>query len=127
MKHVKNRDGVEEPLLDIELVGDDARPFDTKSDSEKAADLFAVDFLVDQAQLHSFIARVHPLYSHMKILAFSDRIAVHPGIVVGQLQFRKKLNYAHSRKMLVKVKNILTASALTDGWGHIVPISSGGM
>lgn len=122
LKHVKNRDGVEEPILDINLVGDDAQLFETKSDSEKAADLFAVEFLVDQAQLNNFIARVHPLYSHMKILAFSDRIGVHPGIVVGQLQFRKKLTYAHSRKMLVKVRNLLMASALTDGWGNVVPV-----
>lgn len=52
----------------------------------------------------------------MKILGFAHKIGVHPGIVVGQLQRRKILDYAHSRRMLVRVRHLIIPSALTDGW-----------
>jgi HTH-type transcriptional regulator/antitoxin HigA len=120
MAHVKNKDGMESPTLDTELVGVDAQPFEDKIDAEKAADLFAVNFLVSQAKLDRFIARVHPLYSKLKISAFATSNEVHAGIVVGQLQHRKKIAYAHSRDLLVKVRNIIISSALTDGWGSSV-------
>ena len=87
---------------------------------ELAADLFAVNFLVSQAKLDKFVARVHPLYSKLKISAFANSNEVHPGIVVGQLQHRKKIAYADSRDLLVKVRNIIIACALTDGWGSTV-------
>jgi HTH-type transcriptional regulator/antitoxin HigA len=45
-------------------------------------------------------------------------VKVHPGIVVGQLQFRGEITYAHSRDMLAGVRSTITQSALTDGWGH---------
>jgi HTH-type transcriptional regulator/antitoxin HigA len=118
--HVKNKDGMESPTLDTELVGVDAQPFEDKADEEKAADLFAVNFLVSQAKLEKFIARIHPLYSKLKISAFANSNEVHPGIVVGQLQYRKKIAYAHSRDLLVKVRNIVISSALTDGWGSTI-------
>jgi HTH-type transcriptional regulator / antitoxin HigA len=120
MAHVKNKDGMDAPTLDTELVGVDAQPFEDKGDAEKAADLFAVNFLVSQAKLDRFIARVHPLYSKLKISAFANSNEVHPGIVVGQLQHRKKIAYAHSRDLLVKVRNIVISCTLTDGWGSTV-------
>jgi HTH-type transcriptional regulator/antitoxin HigA len=120
MAHVKNKDGMDSTTLDTELVGVDAQPFEDKGDAEKAADLFAVNFLVSQAKLDRFIARVHPLYSKLKVSAFANSNEVHPGIVVGQLQHRKKIAYAHSRDLLVKVRNIIIACALTDGWGSTV-------
>jgi HTH-type transcriptional regulator/antitoxin HigA len=106
--------------LDTELVGVDAQPFEDKGDAEKAADLFAANFLVNQAKLDRFVARVHPLYSKVKISAFANSHEVHPGIVVGQLQHRRKIAYAHSRDLLVKVRNIIISSTLTDGWGSTV-------
>ena len=120
MAHVKNRDGTEAPTLDTDLVGVDAQPFEDKGDAEKEADLFAVNYLVSQARLEEFIARVHPLYSKLKITAFANSNEVHPGIVVGQLQYRKKIAYAHSRDLLFKVRSIVISSALTDGWGSTV-------
>jgi len=120
MAHVKNRDGMEAPTLDTELVGLDAQPFEDKGDAEKAADLFAVNFLINQAKLDRFVARVHPLYSKLKISAFAHSNEVHPEIVVGQLQHRKRIAYAHSRDLLVKVRNIIISCTLTDGWGSTV-------
>jgi len=118
LAHVENGDGVREPQLDSCLVGDGAVGSGEKPPIERKADQRAVSLLLNQRQLDDFIARVHPLYSHMKIIGFARRIGVHPGIVVGQLQRRGKISYAHSRKMLVPVRSIITATALTDGWGH---------
>jgi HTH-type transcriptional regulator / antitoxin HigA len=121
--HVNNRDAVNGPtILDVDLVGEQALSFENKSDMEKQADRFAEDFLVDQYQLNHFITRTRPLYSKMKIKNFSNRIRVHPAIVLGQLQYRKEVEWSHSREMLVKVREILISSALTDGWGNVPPI-----
>ncbi|MFB3815547.1 MAG: HigA family addiction module antitoxin [Terriglobales bacterium] len=120
--HVKNRDGLNDAVpLDVDLVGDQAVPFSEKPQREKDADTFAAEFLVRQSELNNFIARVKPLFSRVKIKGFAARMHVHPAIVVGQLQFRKAIPYSHSRETLVKVRDLLTASALTDGWGQTLP------
>ncbi len=116
LMHVTNGDGKDEPTLDTSLVGDDAEDFEGKSEKERRADRGAVEFLVDQEGLASFIVRVQPFFSHMKILGFAQRMGTHPGVVVGQLQRRKILDYAHSRRMLVKVRHSILPFALTDGW-----------
>jgi HTH-type transcriptional regulator/antitoxin HigA len=59
------------------------------------------------------------LYSEQRILLFAKRIGVHPGLVVGQLQFRDEVPYTHFHKYLVKVREIVTQTALTDGWGTV--------
>ena len=119
LAHVKNGDGMEEPTVDSQLVGDDAQPNDEKHEGEKRADEFAASFLVDPHALQGFIDRVAPLYSHIKIMNFAQKRGVHPGIVVGQLQRRQEIKYAHSRRMLVRVRGLVTPSALTDGWRHM--------
>ena len=120
--HVENRDALGgEPILDVDLVGENATPFEDKTDIEKHADLFAENFLVAKQEMENFIARSRPLYSKLRIKKFSARIGVHPAIVLGQLQHRKEVDWSHSREMLVKVRDTLISSALTDGWGHTIP------
>jgi HTH-type transcriptional regulator/antitoxin HigA len=119
--HIKNRDGqgALSPRLDTELVGADAEPFDQKPESEKRPDQCAVNFLVNQRLLDEFVHRVRPYYSALKITQFAGRINVHPGILVGQLQHRREIPFSHSRRVLVGVKQVLTAAAVTDGWGWV--------
>ena len=105
--------------LDTKLVGQDRQPTNEKSEIEKAADQFAESSLVPQADLESFIVRVKPLYSKVKINQFAGRIGIHPGIIVGQLQHRREIGFSHSREMLVAVRDLLTPSAMTDGWGSV--------
>ena len=118
LKHVKNREGVDMPIIDTELVGDDATVFDDKPEIEKEADLFACEFLVAKSELDKFIARVKPLFSKQRIELFARRIKVHPGIIVGQLHFRKVFDYKYNRAMLAKIRHIIISSALTDGYGN---------
>jgi len=121
--HVKNGDGKNsKAILDIDLLeqqNDTNRP-----QYEVNADRNAVSYLVPQKELDYFIARVSPLYSKARIIGFANNIHVHPGIVVGQLQHtsRNELNYSQHRDMLVKVRDIITSTALTDGWGHSLSI-----
>ena len=123
--HVDKRDALGgQPVLDVNLVGDQAIPFEDKSEMDKQADRFAESFLVEQQQMDNFIARVRPLYSKQKIKNFSARIGVNPAIVLGQLQHRQEISWSHSREMLVKVRDILIPSALTDGWGQTLPAIS---
>lgn len=124
LAHVKNRDGLEERKgIDTDLVGQDATKTDQKPDYEQAADRFAAEFLVPQKKIESFIARVGPLYSKQKIKGFASLMKTHPGIIVGQLQRRDEISYAYNREMLVKVRQIVTSSALTDGWGTKISVS----
>lgn len=119
--HVKNRDGQQEFILDTDLVGDEAQPFGEKSQIEREADSFACEYLVKKDELDKFIARVRPFYYKQKIMLFANRLNVHPGIVVGQLQHRKVIPFSHNRDLLEKVRKTVTPSALTDGWGNTPP------
>lgn len=122
LAHVANLDALEgKPILDVDLVGNNAIPFEDKTDIEKRADVFAEEFLVEKNEIDHFIIRFRPLYSKQRIKNFSARIGVHPAIVLGQLQHRKEIDWSHSREMLVRVRDFLISSALTDGWGHTVP------
>ena len=117
--HVKNEDGRENDNIafDVDLEADrDKR----EGDYEYAADRFASEYLVSKVALDDFVARVRPLYSRSKIIGFANRMGVHPGLVVGQIHYRER-NYSHFREFLVKVRDIITSAALSDGWGSPFP------
>lgn len=109
--------------IDVDLVGTSQEQ--AKPAQEVVADEFSSALLVPQGELDDFVARVAPLYSKKKIDGFAARIGVHPGIVVGQLHYRDKISYSHSREKLVKVRELLLESSLVDGWGHIAPNLTG--
>lgn len=114
--HVAAGDGKTNAPLDADLMDDDGKPpFEVKANQQAAA------WLVPQDRLQDFIVRIKPLYSKARIANFAKLIGVHPGIVVGQLQKREEIPYSHSRDLLVKVNHIITAAALTDGWGQPLP------
>ena len=120
LAHVIRRDGIENPIIDLDLVGESAIRSEDKPEEERAADEFASNFLIPSNELNGFIARVKPLYSKERIKGFAARLRIHPGIVVGQLAFRKQIAYSHSREMLEKVRAEITNAALTDGWNQAV-------
>jgi HTH-type transcriptional regulator/antitoxin HigA len=107
------------PPIDTNLVGPDRQPTKEKSADEQEADALASDFLVPPNEIESFIGRVRPLYSKVKINQFAGRLQIHPGIIVGQLQHRHEIGYWHSREMLIEIRNIITEAAMTDGWGTV--------
>ncbi|MCX6010152.1 MAG: addiction module antidote protein, HigA family, partial [Chloroflexi bacterium] len=122
--HIRNEDGKNNDKfsIDTELVGESRRLNDDRSAYEIETDKLTIDYLIPQKELDNFIARTQPLYSKTKIVGFANRIGVHPGIVIGQLQHRKEITYAQNREMLTKVRDIITESSLTDGWGRNLPM-----
>jgi len=118
IEHVLNKDGA--VTIDVELV-EQIQRHEALPTEEVRANTAAADFSVPKAEMDGFILRVRPLYSGQRILLFAKRIKIHPGLVVGQLQFRGEIPYTHFHRHLVKVREIVTQSALTDGWGTIPP------
>ncbi len=105
--------------IDVDLVG--SHGSEDRTGQEREADDFAGNYLVPPDRLDDFISRVGPLYSAKKIEGFAKTLEVHPAIVVGQLQYRQEIGYASFRKMMVPVRDVVTAAATTDGWGNAFP------
>jgi len=110
--HGRDRDFI----LDQDLEG--AGSGDKLSTEEVVANTAAANFCVSPEEMTGFIARVTPFFKEERVLLFAQRLNVHPGIVVGQLQ-RRLRRYDLFRKYQVKVRQHVTSSALTDGWGVV--------
>lgn len=118
IEHILNRDGQGQLVVDVELT-ERLRHKESLPPEEVRANTAASEFVVPSTELASFIMRVRPLYSEKRIMLFARRIGVHPGLVVGQLQYRDEVPYTHFHKHLVKIREIITQTALTDGWGNV--------
>jgi HTH-type transcriptional regulator / antitoxin HigA len=115
LSHIKHKDSY---TLDVDLVGADRCLSDeTVSEIETRANEEAAEMLIPKQTLRSFISRTRPFYYTDKINQFANLQKIHPGIIAGQLQFKKEIKWAANRSMLVKIRDILVSSALTDGWG----------
>lgn len=121
MFHVKNRDGLlAPPIVDSRLIGEDATVGNEKPEIEQQADAFASASLIPAAEMNNFIARIGPLYTKPRVLGFAKRIAVHPSIVVGQLQHRREIEWNQHRDLVERVRDILTQVTSPDGWGMAI-------
>lgn len=76
-----------------------------KSDDEveKKANRIAGEWLIDDRKLDNFIKTVKPIFSQKNIEDFSQHLGRHPGIVLGQLQYREVVGYQAMRSLLVEV------------------------
>jgi HTH-type transcriptional regulator/antitoxin HigA len=91
-----------------------------EDETEKLANKYAEGSLIPQGEMQSFIRRVGPLYPKDRIIQFAHKVKVHPGIIVGQLQYRNEIGYTALREWLVKIRDIVISTALTDGWGQSI-------
>jgi HTH-type transcriptional regulator/antitoxin HigA len=115
LSHIKNMDSY---VVDVDIVGANRCLSDEAlSDIEARANQDATEMLIPKEKMESFISRTHPFYYTEKIIQFANLMKIHPGIIAGQLQHRKRIEWAVHRKMLVKVRDILISGAMTDGWG----------
>jgi HTH-type transcriptional regulator/antitoxin HigA len=114
--HVAHGHGKEREIIDVEIEQEADR-----NAEEKIANMEAAEFCVPQDKMNSFYARKKPFFSERDISAFAERIGVHIGIVVGQLQ-RRMGRYDFLRKHQVKVREYLAIATMTDGWGDTVPV-----
>jgi HTH-type transcriptional regulator/antitoxin HigA len=88
--------------------------------AEAKANRFASDTLIPNSEMESFIRRVAPLYQESRIVQFSNRVKMHPGVVLGQLHKRGEVSYGAHRKLIVKVRDLVIRTSLTDGWGNSI-------
>lgn len=107
-------------VLDLDLLEAHSVETTRREAMETQANRVAAEMLIARADLDSFIVRVKPYYSKARIIQFAQCIHVHPGIVVGQLQYRDEVKYYANREMLVAIRAIVVQEALTDGWGRVV-------
>mgnify|MGYP002078650450 CR=1 FL=1 len=114
LEHVLREDGKAENRAVIDTdVGDSKADL---PECERLANAAGADFCVPKAELDDFVARVQPYFSEERVLRFAQRIQVHPGLVVGQLQ-RRLDRHDFLRKHQVKVRAFILPSADVDGWG----------
>lgn len=117
LEHVLNRDGVEAPVIDVELEGENAGTSGDLPPEEVKANRAAANLCVPEDELDSFYIRKAPFISERDVLGFARRIQRHPGVVVGQLQF-KMGRYDYLTRHKVKVRQFIAPSAIVDGWGE---------
>ena len=116
IEHTLRGDGKDQVVID-----DFDGGLNTKDEAEVAANTVAAEFCVPQDSLNDFIHRHHPMYSRKNFVGFSNLMKRHPGIVAGQLQHKIERPELF-KKFQVRVRNIFTETALTDGYGRELPI-----
>ncbi len=117
IQHVLERHGQTHECIDSELGVTEANV----SAEEAIANREAEEFCVPRDELSDFMARVNPYFGEQRISLFAQRLQIHPGIVVGQLQ--KRLDrWDLLKKLQPKVRQYLILTAVTDGWGTIYPV-----
>lgn len=117
IEHVLNGDGKSGVIVDDTdiLTGVDDLP-----EEERVANEAAANFCVPVNKMNDFVARLDPMYSTTNFIGFSKILNRHPGIVAGQLQKRTG-RWDLFKKFQVNVRQIITQSTLTDGYGYAVP------
>lgn len=116
-EHVLRGHGQDQEIIDVNL----EQTSEMISEDERLANEAATEFLVPQEKMNSFIIRKSPLFSERDVVAFAKTMGVHPGIVVGQIQ-RKTDRWDFLKRLQVKIRHIITRTAMVDGWGHVAPV-----
>jgi len=117
IEHALRGDGKQWAVID-----DFEGGIDLEDKAEVASNTAAANFCVPQVKLKDFVVRHDPMYSTINFIGFSRLIKRHPGIVAGQLQHeigRPEL----FKRYQTRVRNIITETALTDGYGKELPFA----
>lgn len=128
IEHLLNKDGQRDQLtphlvdvdIDPEAVG--------LPEEEMVANRAASSFCADQDALDSFMIRKYPYMKESDTLGLARRLHRHPGIIVGQLQFKMAQQYGVNKygwlaKHKIKIRQFLVGAATMDGWGDPAPLS----
>ena len=119
ISHVLHKHGQGAAIIDVETGHQEQ---DIVSE-ERQANKDAAQFCVDQQKMNNFYARKKPYFYARDVIAFANRVGVHPGIIVGQIQKRTG-DHRYLKAHQVSIRDILLSSATYDGWGHVAPVYS---
>ena len=111
--HGKSSGGV----IDVDLEGVRAGTGDDLPEEERVANQAASNFCAPSDKLTNFMKRKHPFYYERDVVAFARLVGRHPGLIVGQMQFRLD-NYAYLAKHLARVRHAVVTGCIVDGWGQ---------
>lgn len=117
LEHVLQGHGKTEPCLDVDLGSN------VVDEEERVANDAATEFCAPKARIDSFIRRKAPIFPERDFLGLAKVLGVHPALVAGQIQF-KTGRYDLFRSHLVKIRNRVLPSAITDGWGDVAPVGT---
>jgi HTH-type transcriptional regulator / antitoxin HigA len=120
LEHVLRHHGVDAIMLDSDLLSEASEDSADLPEEEILANAAASDFCVSKAKMDSWIARKSPFFSETDLIGFSKLQGVHPGVVAGQLRHRIK-KYRLFTKYLAKIRHVVVATAVVDGWGETYP------
>jgi HTH-type transcriptional regulator/antitoxin HigA len=115
--HILHGEGKNDPIY--EIIDQDAQGLPA---NEVRANDAAADYCIPKAEMDDFVARHNPLFTKQVLLGFARRLNIHPGLVAGQLQGRKLIPFSFHREMLEKIRQAVTSSVLTDGFGNKISL-----
>jgi HTH-type transcriptional regulator/antitoxin HigA len=121
IEHVLHEHGKSIICIDADLEGERAGTGEGVTEEERIANAAASEFCVPKKTMDSFIARKAPTFAERDILGVAATLKVHPGLVAGQLRYRTG-RYDRFNNHLVKIRSIVSPSAVVDGWGDIAQI-----
>ena len=116
IEHVLRGHGREHEIID-NLEGGRAGTGLEVCEEERVANSAAANFCLPTEKLDSFMSHQHAFYSERDVLALAKEVHRHPGIVIGQMQFRMK-DYAYLTKKIASIRQFLLPEAIVDGWGQ---------
>jgi HTH-type transcriptional regulator / antitoxin HigA len=106
-------------MLDVNLEGERAGTGDSLAREERVANGAASNFCTPSEDLKKFIRHKNPYFAERDVISFANKLGVHPGLVVGQLQNQTK-RYDLFRNHLIKVRSLVTRHhSWVDGWGLV--------
>lgn len=118
IEHILRGHGKTKECLDVDLV---ASYGSATTEEEVIANEAAQVFGVSEEELSGFLARNYPLLSEEAFCSFSESLGIHAGIAVGRVQ-RHLNKFTLLRHLLVKIREHVCSSAITDGWGKLVQL-----
>lgn len=116
IEHILWGDGREISFAPVDTFDEDIES-DELPEEELRANTAATEYLIPPHLLRSFMARKGDFISERDVLDFAARLEIHPAIVVGQIQHKRK-NYAWLRKYQTSIRKYLVEWEFVDGWGR---------
>lgn len=119
--HILNNEGKDKAIIDCIDI-DQQSTNQNALPQEKRANQVAAGYCVPQNDFKRWVQTARTISSRTQILSFARQMGVHPGLIVGQLQHGRHIPYSYHRNLLEKVRAIVIASVVTDGFGMKSPI-----
>jgi HTH-type transcriptional regulator/antitoxin HigA len=123
IEHVLCKDGLEALFAPVDEIDGNFEDDDDLPEEESRANKAAAEFCIPRQHLNSFILRKGEFISEQDVLAFAARMEIHPSIVIGQIQHKRK-KYGWLRKYQTSIRNYLFEWKFIDGWDR-PPIPTG--